>query len=167
MHDAIVVGVVTETGVYNPPTLDAVKKVTDYAANLEGVVKADLMSLANVDNVTQAGPGTISFEWMMQAPPASDAEAQYIRSQVERLPLLFDTLVSADGKAASIYVPIVDKNASYAIARELSGYIGTLDSDDQWHITGLPVAEDRFGYEMFVQMGISAPLAGLMIFLLL
>src|SRR5690606_21767449 len=142
MHDAIVVGVVNEMGVYNPATLNAVKKVTDYAANLDGVVKADLMSLANVDNVTQAGSGTISFEWMMQAPPASVAEGKYNLSPEERLPLLFDALVSADGKAASIYVQIVDKNASYAIVRELSVYIDTLDSDDQWHITGLPVAED-------------------------
>ena len=38
---------------------------------------------------------------------------------------------------------------------------------DVWYITGLPVAEDTFGVEMFVQMGVSAPLAGLMIFLLL
>ncbi|HZD53740.1 MAG TPA: MMPL family transporter, partial [Woeseiaceae bacterium] len=42
-----------------------------------------------------------------------------------------------------------------------------LDSDDAYHVTGLPVAEDTFGHEMFVQMGISAPLAAAMIFLLM
>ncbi|MCI5157609.1 MAG: RND transporter, partial [Candidatus Electrothrix sp. AUS1_2] len=39
--------------------------------------------------------------------------------------------------------------------------------DDEFHITGLPVAEDTFGKEMFVQMAVSAPLAMLMIFLLM
>lgn len=38
---------------------------------------------------------------------------------------------------------------------------------DQYYITGLPVAEDTFGVEMFVQMAISAPLAMLIMFLLM
>jgi len=39
--------------------------------------------------------------------------------------------------------------------------------EDKYHITGLPVAEDTFGVEMFKQMAISAPLAMLVIFILL
>jgi len=38
---------------------------------------------------------------------------------------------------------------------------------ENYYITGLPVAEDTFGVEMFQQMAISAPLAGLLIFLLM
>ena len=47
--------------------------------------------------------------------------------------------------------------------------IETFDEDngDSYYITGLPVAEDTFGVEMFVQMAISAPLAMLAIFLLM
>ncbi|GAA0365787.1 hypothetical protein GCM10009092_32710 [Bowmanella denitrificans] len=167
MHDTIVVGVVNQQSIYNPQTLSALVDVTEYAMSIEGVVQADLMSLANVDNISQAQPGTIRFEWMMKSAPSDLAGAQRIREQAERLPLLRNTLVSGDGKAAALYVPIVDKNQSYAIARDLKAHIASLGSQDEWHITGLPVAEDRFGYEMFVQMGISAPLAGLTIFLLL
>lgn len=167
MHDTIVVGVVNQQSIYNPQTLSALVDVTEYASSIEGVVQADLMSLANVDNISQAQPGTIRFEWMMKSAPSDLAGAQRTREQAERLPLLRNTLVSGDGKAAALYVPIVDKNQSYAIARDLKAHIASLGSQDEWHITGLPVAEDRFGYEMFVQMGISAPLAGLTIFLLL
>ena len=39
--------------------------------------------------------------------------------------------------------------------------------EEQYHLTGLPLAEDAFGVEMFWQMGISAPLAILVIFLLM
>jgi len=45
--------------------------------------------------------------------------------------------------------------------------IDSLKGDARYYISGLPVAEDAFGVEMFVQMGISAPLAMLVIFLLL
>jgi predicted RND superfamily exporter protein len=167
MHDMIVVGVVNENTVYNKKTLTDLHTVSNYAESLDGVISDDLMSLANVDNITQEGPGTIRFEWMMKDAPENDAEAQYIQKQVEDLPLLYNTIVSGDGKAAAIYVPIESKDESYALAEQLRDKISTLDGGNDWHITGLPVAEDQFGYEMFVQMGISAPLAAAVIFALL
>lgn len=167
MHDMIVVGVVNERSVYNPQTLANLHSLSDYAEGLEGVIAQDLMSLSTVDNITQEGAGTLRFEWMMREPPQTQAQAETIRENVEDLPLLFNTLVSEDGKAAAVYVPIEDKNQSYAIGRELQAKIDSFDAGDDWHLTGLPIAEDRFGYEMFVQMGISAPLAGLVIFILL
>ncbi|WP_088332033.1 MMPL family transporter [Lacimicrobium sp. SS2-24] len=167
MHDMVVVGVVNPAGIYNPQTLAHLVTLTEFAAGIDGVVEADLMSLANVDNIDQQEPGTIRFEWMMKTAPKTIEQAKAIQDKAERLPLLYNTLVSGDGQAAALYVPITDKNKSYAIAQQLRSKISELDSQDEWHITGLPVAEDRFGYEMFVQMGISAPLAGLTIFILL
>jgi predicted RND superfamily exporter protein len=170
LHDAIVVGVVNEShpqGIYNAASLGALHTVSKTILAMDGVIPPDLMSLAEADNISQEGPGTIRFEWMMRAAPATDALAADIRAKVERLPLLMDTLVSGDGKAAAIYVPIESKDLSYRIANEIRGLIAELPGDDNWHITGLPVAEDTFGHDMFVQMGISAPLAGLMIFLLM
>ncbi len=167
MHDMIVVGVVSENSIYTPATLTALHSVARFSEGLDGVIAADLMSLANVDNITQAEPGTIRFEWMMKSPPDSLEEARAIRDQVADLPLLYNTIVADSDRAAAIYVPIKDKNQSYQLAEQIRGHISSLGSDDSWHITGLPVAEDQFGYEMFVQMGISAPLAGLVIFILL
>lgn len=167
MHDMIVVGVVNKNTVYNQETLTDLHTISNYAESLDGVIADDLMSLANVDNITQEGPGTIRFEWMMKQPPENDAETRYIQQQVEDLPLLYNTIVSGDGKAAAIYVPIESKDESYALAELLRDKINTLGGGDDWHITGLPVAEDQFGYEMFVQMGISAPLAAAVIFALL
>ncbi|USE35189.1 RND family transporter [Endozoicomonas sp. SCSIO W0465] len=67
----------------------------------------------------------------------------------------------------TIYVPLTSKDISYATAEAIRTIADALDSDDRYLITGLPVAEDQFGVEMFIQMGISAPLAGLAIFLLM
>ncbi len=170
LYDAIVVGMVNEQhpqGIYNPRSLAALHKLSGEILKLDGVVAPDLMSLAQADNITQAGPGTIRFEWMMREAPATASQALAIRAAVERLPLLEDTLVSGDGKAAAIYVPIESKDLSYPLSQRIRALAAQLDSDDAWHITGLPVAEDTFGHDMFVQMGISAPLAGLMIFLLM
>ena len=124
------------------------------------------MSLAVADNITQGQNGALRFEWMMKDAPATADQALRVAQMVERLPLLQNTLVSGDGRAAAIYVPILSKDLSYRISREIDALADDLGGDgDVWYITGLPVAEDTFGVEMFVQMGISAPLAGLMIFL--
>jgi uncharacterized protein len=167
LHDAIVVGMVAETTVFSPRELSALHALSAGIRDLDGVIEVDLMSLAEADNVSQAGPGTIRFEWLMRQPPSDLAAAKAVQDAVARLPLLQDTLASSDGRAAALYVPIEDKNQSHRIAGQIRGLIAQLDSAAQFHITGLPVAEDTFGYEMFVQMAICAPLAGLVIFLLM
>lgn len=174
LHDAIVVGLVEPyhvDGIYNTASLGALHRATERILELDGVVAQDLMALSVADNIDQAGPGTVRFEWLMPEPPKSPEAARAIRGHVERLPLLKDTLASGDGRAAAIYVPIVDKNQSHRLSQEIRQITAEASAEygatGEWHITGLPVAEDTFGYEMFVQMGISAPLAGLAIFLLL
>lgn len=170
LHDAIVVGIVNDThvnGIFNAKSLASLHSLSTSILELEGVIAPDLMSLSVTDNIGQEGPGTIRFEWMMREAPVTEAQALDIRDKVSRLPLLQDTLVSGDGKAAAIYVPIESKDLSYTLSQEIRSLTESLDSDDEFHITGLPVAEDTFGHDMFVQMGISAPLAGVMIFLLM
>ncbi|MFC3193642.1 RND family transporter [Marinicella sediminis] len=169
LHDMIVVGAVNGSaqGIYNPESLQALLSVANQIEQIKGVIDYDLMALSHVDNIVQEGPGTIRFEWLMKKPPQDQESADLLASYVDRLPLLNNTLVSADHKATSIYVPIADKNESHRISQDIQRIIDSVKSPDDYHITGLPVAEDTFGYQMFVQMGISAPLAGLMIFLLM
>jgi len=169
-HDAIVIGIVNEShenGIYNIESLTALHSLSLSILEMDGVIAPDLASLARVDNIEQKGLGTIRFEWLMRDAPVTMEQSLEVRDKVNRLPLLKDSLVSSDGKAATIYVPIASKDLSYSLSMQIEDLIGQLESDDAYHITGLPVAEDTFGHDMFVQMGISAPLAGLMIFLLM
>ncbi len=163
LHDAIVVGTVNETSIFNPQSLSGIESLVEQISKIDGVVLVDLMALSTVDNISQED-GAIRFEWMMKKAPTNQEGADWINQNIDRLPLLQNTLVSADDKASIIYVPILDKNESYRIATEIQQIINNLETEDEYHITGLPVAEDTFGYQMFVQMGISAPLAALMIF---
>jgi uncharacterized protein len=169
LHELIVVGVVTEhpEGLFVPQRLADLHRLSRAIAAIDGVIEVDLMSLSTVDNVSQAGAGMIRFEWLMREPPADQAAADEILADVRRLPLLMNTLVSADGRAAAIYVPIERKDQSRRIAAQIEAEVAGLDAGADYHITGLPVAEDTFGHDMFVQMAICAPLAALVIFLLM
>ena len=181
LNDMVVLGVVNEAhpdGVFNPDSLRNIYELTEYALTLKGaaigekdpqagVVSADVIAPSTVDNIEQGGPGVVSFEWLMPAPPATEAEARAVRDKAQRIPFLNGTLVSDSGKALAIYLPLTAKDLSYQVYSRLRTKIAGLEGEEKYYITGLPVANDVFGVEMFVQMAISAPMAMGVIFLLL
>lgn len=131
------------------------------------IVKHELIAPSVVDNLKQAELGSLQLAYLMEEAPKTEAEALAIRDDALNNPLYKDTLVSADGQAIALYIPIVKKTYSYNVANLVRHLTSDWQGDDQLYITGLPVAEDTFGVEMLVQMATSAPLAGLAIFLLL
>lgn len=181
VYDLLVVGIVNEDhphGVFNVESLGRIHELTELARTLYwpdpdyperriGVRAAELIAPSSVDYITHEGQGTIRFEWLMPTPPATEKEALEIRQRAMSIPLMHGTLISQDGQALCLYLPLTSKDISYRVYDALRDKIATFDGDDQFHITGLPVAEDAFGIEMFIQMAISAPAAMLVIFLLM
>ncbi|MGM0440231.1 MAG: efflux RND transporter permease subunit [Chlamydiota bacterium] len=181
LHDLIVIGVINEEhpqGVFNVGTLERVYHLIDYAKDLQwedqndpqkmqGVIASDIIAPSTVDHISSAGSGEVRFEWLMGSPPTNPQEALQVRERLMANPLLQDTVVSKDGKALALYLPISKKNISWQVSHELKSYIAKHSGDEEYYITGLPVAEDTFGVEMFYQMAISAPLAMAVIFFLL
>lgn len=180
LNDIVVVGVVNDkdpNGVFNPSSLLRIYELTEFAKTLRwtdernpdeeiGVVDSDILAPSTVDHIGQGGPGEVKFEWLMPKPPATSAEALAIRDKAMSNPLLRGTVVSEDGKAICLYLPITNKDLSYKVYRKLKEKIATFSGNERYHITGLPVAEDTFGVEMFIQMAVSAPLAMAVIFIL-
>lgn len=180
LYDMVVLGIVNESdpdGVFNPDTLARIHALTDHVQSLSdpdapegeyrGVVGVDVIAPSNVDDIRQAGPGQVAFSWLMDAPPETRQQAREIRERAMRIPMLRDTMVAGDGKAIALYLPITHKDFSWNVRQSVLEFIADWPETDQVHITGLPVAEDTFGVEMFYQMAISAPLAMLVIFVLM
>jgi predicted RND superfamily exporter protein len=181
IYDMVVVGVVNEAhpdGVFNPQTLRNVFELTEFARTLRwpdeddpgrqiGVVAADLLAPSTVDNIEQGGLGSVRFDWLMAEPPATPAEALAVRDRALAIPFLNGTLVSEDGMALALYLPLTSKDITYRVYNELRDKVESLEGEERYFITGLPVAEDNFGVEMFIQMAISAPLSAVIIFLLM
>jgi len=108
------------------------------------------------------------LDWLMKKPPTTNAEALEIRDKAMSNPLLKGTITAENGKAICIYLPLTSKDLSHEVYKKLLSKIDTFEQgDEEYHITGLPVAEDTFGVEMFIQMAISAPLAMIVIFVLM
>ncbi|QLA19316.1 efflux RND transporter permease subunit [Desulfolutivibrio sulfoxidireducens] len=178
LSDTIVVGVIKDNdpnGVFNPRTLAHVSELTRFATTLRyedpkqpgkttGVIEVDMVAPSVVDHLRQAGPGTIAFEWLMPRAPATQAEALAIRDKAMSNPLLVGQMVSADGKALCLYLPLTDKLLSYDVYTALQGKIREFGGTEDWHIAGLPVAEGAIGVEMFSEMVVASPLTMALIF---
>lgn len=178
LRDMLVVGVTADhedQGVFNPRTLRDVHVLVEAAEQMQwedggavsGVVRADIIAPSTVDAIEQAGLGSVSFRWMMPEPPVTEEGALAVARTASNLPMYAGSMVSEDQKALALYIPLTEKNASFRVANQLREVIDNFDGDDLYYIAGLPVAQDQFGKEMFIQMAISAPAAMALIFVLM
>ncbi|MCF6247681.1 MAG: MMPL family transporter, partial [Desulfobacula sp.] len=166
IHDLIVVGIVDKKGIFRSESLERVAEVTSKILKIKGVIIKEVVSLTTTDNVKSSG-GLLDIHPVMQKIPNTSQALDQLRLDIAQNPFLHEKIASADGTAVALYIPIQKKDMSYRIARQIERI---LDQDllpgQTYHLAGLPVAEDTFGHEMFIQMAVVAPLAFMVILIL-
>ena len=167
LYDFIAVGIVQEPTAFTADELNRVYRITEEIEEIEGVIVDDIMAPSTVDDIKQGAGGVLVIEPLMGDEIETDEEAQYVLSRIKDNPILRGKLASDDGQAIALFIPLESKEVSHRVAGEIQGIIDRLGGNAEYHIAGLPLAEDSFGAEMFTQMAFSAPAAMLIIFLLL
>ena len=167
INEFIVLGITDEIGIYRPQALGAIDRLVSDIVKIEGVMVTDVVSLTTTDNI-KVRDGTLEIRPALQAIPATAEEMDGLRRDIAGNPFLNEKIISSDGKATAIYIPIQKKDMSYRIGKEVEAIVTReLLPGQRYYLAGLPIAEDTFGYEMFKQMAVAAPMAGLGIMLLL
>jgi hypothetical protein len=167
IRDMIVLGITDESSIFQTQTLGKIARITDEILKIDGVIVDDVISFTTTDNVTSED-GVMQVRRIMETVPQTTKEVETIKTSVYDNPLFVEKIISKDGKGIAIYIPIQQKDMSYRISQEIELIVQKeLDESQKYYIAGLPVAEDTFGIQMFFQMGILAPLIGLVIFILL
>ncbi len=167
LHDILVVGIVREDGVFRPETLERVARITDAVREMDGVIDYDILAPGEVDDISTTPEGILRVSTLMEEVPESATDAERILVQIKNNPVLKGKLASDDGKAIAIFIPLESKDVANDVAARIWTVIDELDGDEEYHLAGVPLAQDTFGSEMFKQMAISAPAAFLIIFLLM
>ena len=167
IHDMIVLGVENPEGIFNKDSLQRIEKIIQEILNIPGVIYEDVVSLTTTKDVTSSNSMLIVHPVMEDVPEDYQTVAA-LKESISSNHILSEKLASRDGKAIAIYIPIESKKESYRISTEVEKIVKRyIDGKEHYYIAGIPMAEDTFGYAMFEQMGITAPLAGLMIFIIL
>ncbi|MDP2643400.1 MAG: efflux RND transporter permease subunit [Desulfobacterales bacterium] len=166
IHDLIVAGIVDKKGIFSSESLERVAKVTSEILKIKGVIIEDVVSLTTTDNVKSSG-GLLDIHPVMREIPGNSKALDQLRRDIAENPFLYEKIASADGSAVALYIPIQKKNMSYGIAKQIQTILDReLLPGQTYHLAGLPVAEDTFGHEMFIQMAVVAPLAFMVIMIL-
>lgn len=132
--------------------------------------KRDLISVSLIDDIVKNQNGELLVTRLMPAPPTSEKEAQELLVKLNNNPMVAGKMASPDGNMVGIVVPLLPgkKERSYYLSQKMEEIAKKhLGDKEEFYMGGLPMAESTFGNEMFVQMGVYAPLAGLVIFLLM
>ncbi|MEL7209510.1 MAG: MMPL family transporter, partial [Actinomycetota bacterium] len=154
-HEMVVVGIVDEDGIGTPERLGGVADLRSEIDAVDGVRAGEIVSFASVG----AAAGDID----------SEAGVEALVEAVAVDPALAGNVLSEDGTTAALFVPLQHKSDANPVAAAIDESIDRTDglAGTETYVAGLPLAEEAFGEQMFVQMAVFAPLAGLLIFLLM
>ena len=158
--DMIVVGIVKEQGIFDPSTLEKIERITDKILKLQGVVLEDVTSFTTADNVVAEG-NNLTVQPLLTKIPETEEEMESFKKSLYDNPIWLGRLISKDGKTTAIYVPLEPGANGKEIAEKIKKIIGQEKGKEKYYIAGDPVARDTFGAEMFKQMALFSPLAGL------
>jgi len=166
INELIVLGIVRDDGIFQRDSLEKIKRITDEALKIKGVISDDVMSLSVTNNVV-AGGGILNVRPPMPDVPSGDEEIEVLKKEVLDNPLFRDRLVSSDGRGAAIYIPIESKDIAHDVGEKIKELYQKEQGPEKYYMAGLPIAEDTFGNEMFLQMAVVAPMAGGLIMIVL
>lgn len=130
----------------------------------------DLISVSLIDDIVKNQQGELLVTRLMPKPPQAEEEAHALLKKLNNNPMVAGKMSSLDGNMVGIVVPLLPgkKERSYYLSQKMEEIAKKyLTEKEEYYMGGLPMAESTFGNEMFVQMGVYAPLAGLVIFLLM
>lgn len=103
--DAVIIGIVNEKGIFNPKTLELIKRVTEKIAALDGVIAnrtIDVASLSTISIFSGTETELINRRVMEQVPTDAAGIEALKKLVYDNKDLLVGNVVSADGKAAMI-----------------------------------------------------------------
>ena len=153
-RDMLALAIVDEGGLLNPADLTAASRLIGKIERLPGVAE-----------------GVVSFRTAAAVPEAqlSPSDVTQIVTAIGDNALLAGRVITADGTGLAVFIPIESKDDADNIATEVRELAegARVSATTEYHLGGLPLAEDAFGSDMFLQMFLLAPIAGLLIFLLM
>ncbi len=158
--DVIVLGIVNESGLLNPESLRRVADITDKILALPGVITRDVLGLRTVDDVTVNGD-QLGVRPLLADVPTNAVEVAALRKALFENPLLVGRFISADATTTAIYVPIDPTANGKEIADQIRRIVAGHRGPERFYVAGDPVARDTFGAQMFRQMGVFSPVAGM------
>ncbi|HEX9750954.1 MAG TPA: MMPL family transporter [candidate division Zixibacteria bacterium] len=167
LSDFLVLGFVDDKELLTPVFNDKLAALVTVIEEMEGVVVGDVWAPSTLDDIYRTPDSMLVVGPLMQDRQGWGSHQPSPAEKIRQNPILRGKVASDDGLAAAVYIPLESKSYAHDVAEHIHEWITADSGFPAFHLAGLPVAEETFGKQMFRQMGIAAPAAGLLIFLLM
>ncbi len=166
LADYLVVGFTGENDLLTEDFTERLSLLVERIEEMEGVVAEDILAPSTVDDIYRTPDGALVVGGLTDKRTGWETQPS-IAAKIAENPILRGKLASVDGRAVALYIPLEAKRFAFPVSEQIKTAMAEIGGFNNYYITGLPVAQETFGKEMFKQMGFSAPMAGLLIFLLM
>lgn len=158
--DVIMLGIVNQRGIVNPQTLARITELTRQIEAIPGVITRDVESFSAIDNVKSGADG-LAVGPILGRVPQTQPQLEAFRAAVLGNPLFVSRIIDPHATATAIYVPIEPTANGKDVADRIRALVRNERGGDRYFLAGDPVTRDTFGAEMFRQMALFSPIAGL------
>lgn len=170
LNDPIVIAVIndSETGVFNPGSLQLVELLTERISALPNVNADRVTSLATENNITGTGDG-MAVDAFFDELPETQEQADSVWSAVSDFPLYMGNLVSKDKKATLIVAELLDENKVEQSYQAILDIVNTVKIDEkiEIHVAGEGAIAGYLGAYIDADAQRLNPLAGILITLII
>ncbi|MCZ6532802.1 MAG: hypothetical protein O7A08_07530 [SAR324 cluster bacterium] len=126
------------------------------------LVREDVIAPSTIDDIVRNAASEMQLQPLMAGPPRTEAEAASILARIKGNPIFRGKVSGEDGSLVAKYLPLHkgETDRSQFLGEEIKRIVERhLGPNQRFYLAGLPLAENTFGNEMFVQMGVYAPAA--------
>jgi len=170
LSDPLVVAIVDTgpQGIFNPPTLAFVQRLSDVISDLENIDYSRVVSLATEKNIASTDDG-MAVTPFFEPFPETQLQAETLRKSINDIPLYLGSLVSRTGQATLIVAEMEDESLAeqtYQLTLNVIDTI-TLPDDVVVHIAGEGAISGYLGSYIDADAKRLNPLTGAIIFLII
>ncbi len=120
LKDPMVIAITSDqpSGVFTPDTLSLVDRLTEQVKNVNNIDADRVTSLSTENDIIGTDDG-MQVEAFFERPPATQQQADAVRTAVMDFPLYLGSLVARDGSATLIVAELIDQNDAQAVYQDL------------------------------------------------
>lgn len=147
-----------ERGIYNPHTLEIVRRLTERLAVCPGVQSVTSLATEPGDRFR---PGTLLYQTLLEEFPDTIERTERLREDVRALRLFHGTLVGLDERSTTVLVRVDSGVERLEVLACVTTLIAELSvGPDRVHCLGAPAAEALLGLHILEDLGVPDALLG-------
>lgn len=145
IKDGIIIAIENTNGIYQPETLEKVKKLTRELQKMDEIVKDDVFSLYTAENIKGTEFGLDVRDFYKKVPRTRESLSR-LRENVRNNEMVFGRLVSENETVTIVIAEIADDVFSQEFYHRILDLARQFEGPEKLYVAGTPIVEGTLAY---------------------